>query len=441
MAADLAGALRRMERLTNYERGRRPAEWKVGTASVRSLLGHLHEPHRALAMSIHVTGSKGKGTVAALSAVGLVRAGLRVGVFLSPHVYRINERVSVDLQPVDDVTLGSALHAALDAQAAATDDDPAASATWFDVLTAGAFRVFADLRADCAVVECGMGGRRDSTNVVESPVCILTNVFEEHMRELGGSREAIAREKAAIVHPGASLVTGLDPSHRDTDPAVAAAFEEATRRGAARIICRPGPAPRPGAGPGVEEVMRGNEAMALAAIQELARRGLVQSPLLRPAQRTLFGGWKDAAAAILPGRLEERRLPSGARLLYDGGHVAESARLAGEAAASAGDDAVVIVVGLASDKTVSAFLGALATSTRPELVIATELGASTAAHEAAHIADEAARAFEGVEVVAVRDPSLALNKALSWAAGRAPRATVLVTGSMKLGAVVGPRSR
>jgi dihydrofolate synthase/folylpolyglutamate synthase len=160
--------------------------------------------------SIHVTGTKGKGSVCALLEVALSEAGWRVGRYASPHVESVTERITSGGLQVGEAALAQTLSKILDTcEAARAGGAPGGDATWFDVMTTAAFVTFQEAQMEWAVVEVGLGGRTDSTNVINSEVCNVTNVDFEHTEVLGNTREAIAREKAGILKPGAVLVTSL----------------------------------------------------------------------------------------------------------------------------------------------------------------------------------------------------------------------------------------
>ena len=207
---DLAHAMARLDALTDWERRPRNT-MRVGLEPMRDLAARLGDPQKSF-RSIHVAGTKGKGSVSALIEAALAHAGLRVGRYASPHVERINERVTVQGRDVDDPTLARALDRALDAYEAAREaGTAAANATWFDLLTAAAFIIFAETRREWAVIEVGLGGRLDSTNIVDGEIAIVTNIALEHTEILGHTRAAIAGEKVGILKPGAVLVTTLEP--------------------------------------------------------------------------------------------------------------------------------------------------------------------------------------------------------------------------------------
>ena len=155
---NLARAMARLDALTDWERRPR-GMMRVGLEPMLDLAAGLGDPQKAF-RSIHVAGTKGKGSVSALIEAALAHAGLRVGRYGSPHVERVTERVSVQGREIDEPALARALDKALDAyEAARAANTPAAEATWFDLLTAAAFIVFAEARLEWAVVEVGLGGR------------------------------------------------------------------------------------------------------------------------------------------------------------------------------------------------------------------------------------------------------------------------------------------
>jgi dihydrofolate synthase/folylpolyglutamate synthase len=162
---------------------------------MRALLRDLGDPQRAYP-SIHVVGTNGKSTATRTIAALLHSEGLHVGAYTSPHVRDWSERITVDGSDADFE------------RAIERVRPPADHATQFEVLTAAAFAEFAERNVDVAVIEAGLGGRLDATNVIDAPVVLLTNVALDHTDVLGHTREAIAREKLAVVKSGAVLVLG-----------------------------------------------------------------------------------------------------------------------------------------------------------------------------------------------------------------------------------------
>ncbi|MEX0613266.1 MAG: Mur ligase family protein, partial [Pirellulales bacterium] len=192
----------------NYERTALIAyqERQLKLDRMRQLLTRLGQPDAGMKI-VHVAGTKGKGSTAAMIAGMLTAAGYRTGLFSSPHLERIEERFAVDGQPctADELValvnrLRPVAHA-MDEEAAA-DGDPTAGPTYFDVTTAMALLHFVEREVDAAVLEVGLGGRLDSTNVCLPAVSVITSISFDHMKQLGNTLAAIAREKAGIIKPG-----------------------------------------------------------------------------------------------------------------------------------------------------------------------------------------------------------------------------------------------
>jgi dihydrofolate synthase/folylpolyglutamate synthase len=193
---------------------------KLGLDRMTILLEHLGNPHRKCRF-VHVAGTNGKGSVCAMVESALRASGLRAGLFTSPHLVEPTERIRVDGVPVPQELFANAfdrVHVASEALLArgALDGHP----TYFETITAMAFLLFADLAASIVVLEVGLGGRLDATNVVLPDVSVITPVDYDHEAYLGKSLEAIAGEKAGIMKPGVPVVTG--PQH----PAVRVLLEE-----------------------------------------------------------------------------------------------------------------------------------------------------------------------------------------------------------------------
>src|ERR1043166_5532897 len=170
---------------------------EFGLGRMRALLTELGYPQRA-SPAIHVVGTNGKSTATRRAAAFLAREGLSVGAYTSPHVAGWSERIQVDLEDAD-------LETALERVRAPAERG---GATQFEVLTAAALAEFAAAEVDVAVVEAGLGGRLDATNVLDARVVALTNVGLDHTDVLGETREQIAAEKLAVLSSGATLVSG-----------------------------------------------------------------------------------------------------------------------------------------------------------------------------------------------------------------------------------------
>ena len=177
---------------------RRRFGMKPGLDAIRALCAALGDPQRGL-KAIHVAGTNGKGATCAMLDAAL-GASCR---YTSPHLVSLNERFCVDGAPVDDDTLERAA-AKVEEAAAATGDE----ATFFEALTAAAFLIFAEKRRRWNILECGLGGRLDATNVCEPELCVITRIGLDHCQWLGDTVEKIAAEKAGIIKPGIPVVLG-----------------------------------------------------------------------------------------------------------------------------------------------------------------------------------------------------------------------------------------
>ncbi len=200
---------------------------------MRELLRRLGDPQAEFPI-VHVAGTKGKGSTSAMIAAALRAAGLRAGLFTSPHLNRVEERLEIDTAPCsedDFISLVELVRPAADEMdAAATDDGRPAGPTFFELTTAMAFLHFARARVDAAVVEVGMGGRLDSTNVCQPVVSVITNISYDHTRQLGPDLASIAREKAGIVKPGVAVVSGV------TEETAARVIEEVCRTRGSQLM-------------------------------------------------------------------------------------------------------------------------------------------------------------------------------------------------------------
>jgi len=175
---------------------------------------------------IHLTGTNGKTSAARMSSALLEASGISVGTYTSPHLEEVNERIVWNGEPVDDATLAELL-----SRIAVIEEHLPDRPSFFEILTAAAFTWFSDEAVDVAVVEVGVGGTWDATNVVDGRVAVITNVSVDHVEYLGPTREQIAADKAGIVKPGSTLVLG------ETDPALVPTFLD---RGAAQVLTRGG---------------------------------------------------------------------------------------------------------------------------------------------------------------------------------------------------------
>jgi dihydrofolate synthase / folylpolyglutamate synthase len=174
---------------------------KLGLENVRWLLEALGNPHQQLAC-IHIAGTNGKGSVSAMLDSVARTAGLRTGLYTSPHLVRFNERIQVSGQPISDEELLAGIGVIREAIAKS-----GCTPTFFEITTALGFLHFLSRRVDLAIMETGLGGRLDATNLITPLVSVLTSIDLDHQRILGDSTAKIAREKAGIIKPGVPVVS------------------------------------------------------------------------------------------------------------------------------------------------------------------------------------------------------------------------------------------
>jgi dihydrofolate synthase/folylpolyglutamate synthase len=333
---------------------------------MRRLLAELGDPQHAFP-AIHVVGTNGKTTTARMTAALLAAEGKIVGSYTSPHVTGWHERLQVNGEPADlDAALARIRRVA-----------ETLGATQFEALTAAALAEFAAVRVDAAVVEAGLGGRLDATNVLRAPVVVLTNVDLEHTDVLGDTREEIAREKLAVIQPGATAVLG-EPE-----------WEGMARASGAEAVVVTG---------------RSNLALAVAAAESFL--GAPVDPA--PAEKT-----------SVPGRLERRG--ESPLEIWDGAHNLGGV---GYVLARLPARSYVVVASILADKDVDGMLAALSALGR--ILVATR-STNTRALPADELASHAERFFAETETVP--EPAAALGRARELAG---PGGAVLVTGSLYL---------
>jgi len=203
---------------------------QFGLETITKILGSLGDPHRRYPTAI-VAGTNGKGSTSAILASILRYAGYRTGLYTSPHLVRVNERTQVNAQEISDEDFAqsfSAVCETVDSLLARKRLESRPS--FFEFLTATAFLHFARARVDFAVLEVGMGGRLDATNVTEPRVAVITNIDLDHQQYLGATRAEIAREKAGVIKPGRSVVSAC------ADPEAAAAIRRRAEELGAPLI-------------------------------------------------------------------------------------------------------------------------------------------------------------------------------------------------------------
>ena len=416
---DLSGALAYLADHVNLETDPAPPAAARRLDRIRRLVQLMGDPQSAYPV-IHLTGTNGKGSTARMLTALLAERGLSVGTYTSPHLQRVNERLAWNGDPVPDDQFVEQMDAV-----AAIEPLLDSRPTHFEILTAAAFRWFADVAVDVAVVEVGLGGRWDATNVADAQVAVVTNVSLDHVETIGPALSDIAREKAGIVEPASTLVLG------ETDPAIAAIFHAAgasqtwerdvefgcsdnhlAHDGRVVDLWTPG-ARYDGVYLPVHGAFQGdNAAVAVAAADAFF------GAALDPEVVT------DAFAGVrLPGRLEV--VARNPLCVLDGAHNPAGARAASEALAEtfAGVRSRILVVGFLAGREPTEMLSALGAADA-RLVVACP-PPSPRALPAETVAAAAGGLGVAAEVAASVPEAVAL--ALSLAA---PDEMVLVTGSL-----------
>jgi dihydrofolate synthase/folylpolyglutamate synthase len=343
MIRDFAAAQRFLSRTTDYERmASRYTRREYDLVRMRRLLAALGNPEKAV-LCLHIAGTKGKGSTAHWTESMLRAAGHRTGLYTSPHLVDVRERIRVDGDPVGDAEFARAI-AAL---------EPACRRlrpTYFEILTAAAFRIFAERRVDWAVIEVGLGGRLDATNVILPAACAITTIDFDHMDKLGNTLAAIAGEKAGILKPGVPAVSSPQA------PEAAAAIRA---RGPVETVCF---RVLRSAGDGVHfrvEASRRSWTLPARGAHQAANAAtalaLVDASGARCPEAARRRG---LARARLPARVEI--VSRGPTTIVDAAHNPVSARALKEALKGLPSRRRVLVFGASEDKDTAAMLGTLA---------------------------------------------------------------------------------
>ena len=383
---------------------------RFGLDRMRRLMTVLGLPQRRFE-SIHVVGTNGKSSTVRFTAAILARHGLRTGSYTSPHLRSFRERIEVGEEPVSEQDFAAAVEQA--AHAAALVDRTAAPedrVTQFEALTAAAYQELARREVEVAVVEAGLGGRYDATNVIPSRVQVLTGIDLEHTRWLGPRLEDIAEEKLAVVRDGATLIT---PPHLD-DAATAVAERVARERGARLVLARPaedGALDLRAAG----HFQHGNFALAAAAAEAFLGRALDPEAVAAAAGETRVAGRMDVVGQDPLTVYDGAHNPSGAEAL-----VASLDEVLGERRPR------VAVIGVLDDKDAAAMLRALLP--RFDQVVFTR-SANPRSLSPATLVSLAEKLAPAVAAEAAGDPRAAVERARALAG---PDGAVIATGSIYL---------
>ena len=369
---------------------------KFGLENISAIVAALGHPERAF-RSVHIAGTNGKGSVTAMVDAAVRAAGHRCARYTSPHLVDLSERFVIDGAPVSRQALADAVlkvqYVVQNLRSSGTLD---VHPTFFEVTTAVAFELFRDARVDLAVLEVGLGGRLDATNVVAPPALIataITSIAFDHQLYLGSTLSEIALEKAGIIKPGVPVVVGpLAPEATAAIDAVAAS------RGAPIVRASAGDCAGMTIGLAGDH-QRANAAIALALLDVIDASGTavprraVEAGLARPE-------W--------PGRLDERRLADGRELLLDAAHNPAGAAALASYLKAAGGTPRPLVFAAMRDKDVNGMFRALLPTV--SRLIVTRASNDRSADPAA-LAQLARATAPALPIAIVPDPGDALDAA------------------------------
>jgi dihydrofolate synthase / folylpolyglutamate synthase len=402
---------------------------------IADLLDLMGDPQRAFP-SIHITGTNGKTSTARMIDALLRELSLRTGRYTSPHLESVTERICVDNAPLDAERF-AALYDEVAPFAEIVDGRHADRVTFFELLTAMAFAAFADAPVDAAVVEVGLGGRWDATNVINAPIAVLMPISLDHVGLLGPTVEAIAGEKAGLIHAGATVVSAIQP-----EAAVRVIVERAATVGATivaeglafgvrtRAVAVGGQLLELQGLAGIYEDVylplygehqASNAACALAAVEAFLGAA-AREPLDADVVRAAFAGVSS------PGRLEVvRRSPT---VLIDGAHnPAGAAALSAALEDAFAFDRLVAVVAMLDDKDVAGVLAELEPVVSTMVITTNGSPRAMPAMELAEIAREV-MGEDRVEVRERLDDAIDVAIASAESEGSIGGSGVIVTGSI-----------
>jgi dihydrofolate synthase/folylpolyglutamate synthase len=390
---------------------------KLGLGNIRAILDTIGHPERSWP-SIHIGGTNGKGSVAAMVERGLRAAGLRTGRYTSPHLDRIEERVAIDGAPI-----ARAAFEAVTANVLAAIDGAIAGGllqvmpTFFEVSTAVAFEIFRRERVDVAIIEVGLGGRFDATNVVTPVIAAITSIALDHERHLGHTLGDIAFEKAGIIKPGVPVVTGrLPPEAAARIAAVAAEAGAPLVDAHATASDRVYP-PLTLSLPGRHQL--DNAAVAVAIME---RWSVMRSHVPTAA---IVTGLTDAE---WPARLEWLRLPEGGDLLIDAAHNPAGAEALASYLQDIRSPKLPIVFAAMADKDSAGMIQALAPAA--SMFVATAI-AHARARPAEAMAEEITRLAPDVRVIAATPPEAAVARALEHSPAAVAAGSIYMIGPLR----------
>jgi dihydrofolate synthase/folylpolyglutamate synthase len=347
---------------------------KLGLDTIRAIARELGSPERAY-RSVHIGGTNGKGSIAAIVDTALRAAGHRCGRYTSPHLVRLEERFHVDGKQVEPSALDEAIERVRSVVAGlVARGDLAVHPTFFEVTTAAAFELFERARVTVAVLEVGLGGRFDATNIVVPDVSCIASIAFDHEQYLGGTLASIAFEKAGIIKRGVPVVIGALPAD-----ARAVVRQRCDEVGAPLIDAQAGSHLRTSYEGGWTELELTTAVRTYPRVR-LALRGAHQVQNALVAVRVLetldMAGLRVPSEALVagltsahwPARLDLRALPDGRQVLIDGAHNPEGARALAEYVRREWPERLPYVVAAMADKDFEGLFHAFAPTVRQLIV-------------------------------------------------------------------------
>jgi dihydrofolate synthase/folylpolyglutamate synthase len=390
---------------------------KLGLATIRAILKALGDPQRAYPC-IHVAGTNGKGSIASSLASILKAAGFRVGLYTSPHLIRFNERIQINHEPIADQRVAELYEAVVKAHHGRREP------TFFEFSTAMAFCEFAHQKCDWAVVETGMGGRLDATNLIRPRISVISNISLEHKAYLGQTLAQIAAEKGGIIKAKVPVVTGVRQRavFKVLEKIAADKHAPIYRKGKEFRIRRlsDGRFDYFGIHHNWRDFLCGligphqqdNAALVLAACEILQGRNV---DLSLEAIRT------GLEQARWPGRLE--KVSTSPLVLLDGAHNLDAARVLGEyLGRELKDRKITLVVGILDDKPFAAMLKSLIPACSRVIITQPKINRALDPNKLAAVARSMI-----ADVTVIADVGKALHKAMAEAE---PADAVCVAGSL-----------
>ena len=379
----------------------------LGNAKLGALLEKLGDPHKELRF-VHVAGTNGKGSVCAMTAEILKRSGYKTGLFTSPFIEVFNERIRINNEMISDAELAEYI-----SLTAETAERHGLEVSEFAFITAAAMRYFRDRECDIVVLETGMGGRLDATNMIPPPeTAVLTSIGLDHMQFLGGTIEEIADEKCGIIKRGCTVVSA--PNDR-----VRSVIEKAAEEAGAELIFCDKAERKPGSFIyktwGYHLSLRGayqaeNAAAALETVHVLREKGW-KIPERAVAEGFENVSWKARYEFVAP------------YIVIDGGHNIDGIR-ALKASLAEENRPVTLVLAMMKDKAYELCIHTIASAAQTVIAAELDMERSLRCTEIKRICDDA-----GVSCIAEPDPERAIDRAAELAGANG---LVCICGSLYL---------